>query len=444
MALAIAERISSLFDYMEDEELKEECRFKSTYFTRKSPLNFVNLTLLFLTKTGLTNTMELIRFFEKMEEEEVGKEAFSQARLKLKPLVFKRLQEQYLSSIYQNEKVVKSFKNYLLLGCDGSKIELPHHTSLVKIFGGIKSKFGKITSCRGNSNTIYDVLNGFVFDFEVDAYKTSEKSLVLRNLANLIQMDFLKDFKKIFIFDRGYRSIEFFYYFIEKEENFVFRIRTKDYKREKMKLRSNDQWVKIEITKGRVNHIEDEKLKSILLSLKRLNLRIITVTLVNGEIEYLITNLDNGSFKYSDIVEIYGLRWGIEVAFKTFKSLLKIENISGYSIIAVQQDLFSQMLAYNIINDIKNSSQQIKDEISENSSFKKKKQGKINTNIVIGYYKIKLLNLFIVKDIENLNIILNSIISKLSKYYTNTSTKIYEHPKNTPPRKNPTNNRRSF
>ena len=114
------------------------------------------------------------------------------------------------------------FKNHVLLACDGSKMELPHHKSLIKIYGGTKNKFKEIKSCMGNSGMIYDVLNKYVFDFEIDAYITSEKVLVLRNLANLFRMDFLKDIKKILIFDRGYRSIEFFHKLMEKEEKFVF------------------------------------------------------------------------------------------------------------------------------------------------------------------------------------------------------------------------------
>jgi hypothetical protein len=48
------------------------------------------------------------------------------------------------------------------------------------------------------------------------------------------------------------------------------------------------------------------------------------------------------------------------------------------------------------------------------------------------------------KNKEKQENILYSLIIKLSKYYSNTSTKKYEHPENTPPRKNPTNSRRSF
>ena len=163
---------------------------------------------------------------------------------------------------------------------------------------------------------------------------------------------------------------------------------------EKAKLRSNDQYIEIQISKARVNHIKDRKLKLELLEVGSLNLRIIKIKLVTGEIEYLITNLDKKNFKHSDIVEIYQLRWQIEISFKTLKSLLKIENISGLTEIAVQQDLFSQILAYNIINDIKTLSQNLKDKYNQNSPFKKKKEGQINNSITIGLFKHKIRKIF--------------------------------------------------
>jgi len=437
-------RINNIFNYMQDFELKNECRVKSSDFTRNSPLNFVNLIIYFLSKTGLTNTMELIVFFERIGDIEVTKEAFSQARLKLKPLIFKKLNKHYLEMVYENKKTLKKFKKHILLAGDGSKVELPHHKFLIKIFGGTKNKFGEIKSCMGNSSMIFDVLNKCIFDFEVDSYKTSEKVLIFRNLANLFQMDFLENIPKILIFDRGYRSIEFYHYLMKKEEKFVFRLRLNDYKKEKTKLRNNDQWINIEITKNRLNQIKDKKLKSELLAVGKLNLRIITIKLVTGEIEYLITNLDEKEFKHRDIAEIYNLRWQIEINFKTLKSLLKIENISGLTKIAVEQDLLSQITVYNMINDGKNTSQNLKNENTENSPFKKKKEGKINTNIAIGHFKLKLISIFIENDEKEQEKMISLIVIKLTRHYTNTSTKKYERPENTPPRKNPTNNRRSF
>jgi len=437
-------RITDLFNYIHDEELKNAFKENPSDFTRKSPLNFVNLILILLTKNGLSNTMELVKFFDKIKMVEVTKEAFSQGRLKLKPLVFKKLKMYHLKQAYENKKDLKKFKKHVLLACDGSKMELLHHKSLIKIYGGTKNKFGEIKSCMGNSSMVYDVLNHFVFDFEIDKYKTSEKVLIFRNLANLFQENFFKTTKKILIFDRGYRSIEFFHYLMEKNEKFVFRLRTTDYKKEKIKLRNNDQFIDIEITENRLYHIKNKKLKSKLLEAGSLKLRIIKITLVNGEIEYLITNLEKKNFKHKDIAEIYRLRWGIEVSFKTLKGLLKVENISGYTEIAVQQDFFSQILANNIINDMKTASQNIKDQYNENSLFKKKKQGKINTNMAIGHFKLKILTIFFEKDENKQEKMLYSLIIKLIKFYTNTSTKKYDRPENTPPRKNPTNCRRSF
>ena len=444
MISAVMTRMNNLFDYIHDSDLKDQCRVKKSDFTRNTPLNFVNLILLFLSKTGLTNTMELIVFFGKIGVKEPSKEALTQARLKLKPLIFKKLNSYYLEMIYESKKELKKFKNHILLAGDGSKVELPHHKALIKIFGGTKNKFGEIKSCMGNSSMIYDVLNKHIFDFEVDSYKTSEKALIFRNLANLFKMNFLKNIPKIFIFDRGYRSIEFFHYLMKKEEKFVFRLRLNDYKKEKIKLRSNDQWFNIEITKNRLNQIKDEKLKSELLSVGKLNLRIITLRLVTGEIEYLITNLDEKEFKHKDIVEIYRLRWQIEINFKTLKSLLKIENISALTKIGVEQDMLSQIMVYNMINDGENISQNLKNKSTENSPFKKKREGKINTNIAIGYFKLKLIAIFTENDEKEQGKIISLIIIRLTRYYTNTSTKEYERPKNTPPRKNPTNNRRSF
>ena len=239
MFVEVSEKLSNLFDYICSINLCCLCRVKSTDFTRNRSLNFVNLVLLILSSGGKSNTLELIDFFDKMGEVEVSKEAFSQARLKLKPLVFKKLNEFYLTMVYENKSRIKTINNHILLACDGSKLELPHHKLLIKIFGGTKNKFNEIKSCMGNSSMIYDVLNKFIFDFEVDTYKTSEKVLAYRNLKNLLKFNFLKDYKKIFIFDRGYRSIEFFNHFMQNKGKFVFRLRSTDYKKRKIKIKKH-------------------------------------------------------------------------------------------------------------------------------------------------------------------------------------------------------------
>ncbi|GHU05876.1 hypothetical protein AGMMS49960_22250 [Betaproteobacteria bacterium] len=100
---------------------------------------------------------------------------------------------------------------------------------------------------------IYDVLNKFIPDLEIDTYETSEKTLPQRNFINIESLNCLKGLKKIIsLFDRGYPSIEFFSQLMENNEKFVFRIKNKSYKREKSKMRKKDQYIDIKITKNSI------------------------------------------------------------------------------------------------------------------------------------------------------------------------------------------------
>lgn len=232
----VSVRLVNLLGYMSSEKLLESGRLYVNAFTRKSPLNFLNMLLLLINNHGRTNTVELRSFFKSIKSISVSKQAFSEARQKLNPKVFKKINNYYLDDIYSNNNM-KTFKGYLLFGVDGSKFDLPTHKSIIKIFGGIKSKFRHITSAKGNMSMIYDVLNKFIPDLEINKYKTSEKILSQINFINIESLNCLSGLKKIFIFDRGYPSIEFFSQLMEKNEKFVFRIKNKSYKREKSKMR---------------------------------------------------------------------------------------------------------------------------------------------------------------------------------------------------------------
>jgi hypothetical protein len=64
--------------------------------------------------------------------------------------------------------------------------------------------------------------------------------------------------------------------------------------------------------------------------------------------------------------------------------------------------------------------------------------------MVIGHFKLKIIEIYMEKERKTQIKTINTLIIKLTKYYTNTSTQKTKHPENTPPRKNPTNNRKLF
>jgi hypothetical protein len=177
----------------------------------------------------------------------------------------------------------------------------------------------------------------------------------------------------LLIFDRGYPSIEFFYYLIKKDVKFIIRLGKNQYKSEKSSMKTNDEFIDIELNELRLKHIEDKKIKDTLSKKGTLRLRISIITLSNGEKEYLISNLCFDEATSNDLKHLYSKRWEIEKSFDVLKNKLYMENISGYSKIAVEQDFFAQILVHNIIQDIKNEG----DRILEENRRKKERQEKM-------------------------------------------------------------------
>ena len=107
---------------------------------------------------------ELDDFFKALSKSdfkirEVTKGAFSQARAKLNPWAFIRLNEVTVNSFYQGAEYYLWY-NMRTLSVDGTRLVLPNHPSVVEEFG--QHKFGpKADSERSlaMASMLYDVLN---------------------------------------------------------------------------------------------------------------------------------------------------------------------------------------------------------------------------------------------------------------------------------------------
>jgi hypothetical protein len=143
-------------------------------------------------------------------------------------------------------------------------------------------------------------VNHFIFDLVIDKYKLSEKTLIFRNIKNLNAMGFLKDKKKIFIFDRGYPSMEFIYKLIyEENTNFVFRLPKSMYKKERESMTVKDAFIDLILSPQRIGSSKaSKKIKNEFRKLGKINIRITTVILENGNEEYLISNLAMDKFTH--------------------------------------------------------------------------------------------------------------------------------------------------
>ena len=81
---------------------------------------------------------------------------------------------------------------------------------------------------------------------------------------------------------------------------------------------------------------------------------------LDNEVEVLITNLyDEQAFPAKCFKHLYHLRWGIEENYKRLKQWLEVENFSGKTALAVQQDFYAKILATNLTQFLCTQAQKI-------------------------------------------------------------------------------------
>ena len=71
------------------------------------------------------------------------------------------------------------------------------------------------------------------------------------------------------------------------------------------------------------------------------SVRVLKVTLSNGDTETLLTNLQQEQLPLEQAAQLYFKRWGIETAYDTLKSKFQLENFSGKTEVSVLQDFYA-------------------------------------------------------------------------------------------------------
>ena len=327
---------------------------------------------------------ELDRFYKSLSRspiafESVSKSAFTQSRKKLKPEVFIELANEHMDYFYTKSPYQKLWKSKRVVAIDGSLLNLPHTDEIEEEFGSILNQYEKLISAR--CSFAYDVCNELVIDSEIAQRRSCEKELAVKHLQALnAESDIL-------VFDRGYPCQWLAGLLMQRGFQFCFRLSTGWKKAtDLMNEGHNDvDWVMRHNTHKLCDNM---KLYNIP---KQLNgLRLVAIDLPSGEKEILLTNLtDREQFNIQDIRELYGMRWGVEESYKSFKKTLHVEHFSGKSPQSVKQDFNARVLMLNISTMIRTQGVD-KDNIAPNN--KHPKQG--NKTQVMAKMKDFLIDIF--------------------------------------------------
>ena len=325
---------------IEDENFRSSSKgCQGEVFTRNRKLTLCNLIILIINfKSSIQR--ELDSFFKALSKSdfkirEVTKGAFSQARAKLNPWAFQRLNQVAVNRFYQSADFYL-WGGMRVLAVDGTRLVLPNHPSVIKEFG--QQQFGPKTDSPRSlamGSMLYDVLNQITLDAQLAPYASSERDLLMQHMDKILEGDLL-------LLDRGYPC--FWLLFMLKAKGIEFCVRLKE-----------DWWLKV---KDFTDSSETERVVSFTLPKKdwkklddypqmqnqEITCRLVKIELPTGEKEILCTSLlDHQTFTHNDMEELYHSRWNEEEAYKLLKSRVEVENFSGKTAQAVKQDFHAKV-----------------------------------------------------------------------------------------------------
>jgi len=377
---------------MDDIVFMCESRMKSTYFTRATncKMDFKSLIMFGLNFVKRTLQIELDSFFEIIKGAECGitKQGYSEARQKISPTAFIKMADNIISWYYGDDDF-KTFNGYRLSAIDGTLLELNNSERLRDAFGYAEAKTVKLA--RAKSSCIYDLENDMVITSKITSYFTGEREIAIELIEKLKQIGLKND---LILFDRGYPSRQFFAYLEGSGVKYLMRVKNQSMK-EVNEAMKPDQIVPINVGG------------------KTIRVRVLRFMLDSEVEEVLVTNLLDENLGIQEFKALYFRRWGIEVKYDELKSRLQIENFTGDTQIAVEQDFYASIYLSNMVALAKNEANE---KIAQNNEDKNLKyEYKVNTNILIGKLKDSMVIMLLEDNSEKRKSMFHRIMQEISK-----------------------------
>ena len=330
----------------------------------------------------------------------VTNSAYNQARMKIKPELFKYFMTSLNDEFYtDNDERVKLWKGFNLLACDGTFLNLPMVPELIKKYGTSTNQHATeilIVRC----SILYDILNHMILNGALAPDKIGEREMLL-SLLDVLEKS---ENKYLILLDRGYPGFDIAYELKKRHLDFLIRLPISFNKEVEEFTNSNEYDTTIELKPGKkINFIQklyDRK--------SSITVRLVKVILDNGDVEILMTSLtDNVEYPESIFKELYYMRWGIETLYDKVKNKLKVEEFTGYSDISILQDFYCTLFLSNVQSLLVSEANE---ELKKQNINDKKYEYKVNTNLSIGLIKGRIVDLFlkennaemILKELENL------------------------------------------
>ena len=327
----IAKIFRSFGAYIRSEEVRALCRKRPTDFIRvyKFPWFDILLFLIFRCKECITS--ELCNYYSSIgwSERRVSRQAAFKAVKKLNPKVFPALISKFAELFYRSP-LVKTYKGYILLAEDGTTLNMPATDESLECFGYVFNQHIKsnkdIKKATSRSAALYDVTNGLIINFVMKKFIDSELPIAISQLEESIHH--LGGRAAIYLADRYYDSVELFSILESFGMKYCVRGKANFFKRYIEKMKSNDEWINVEINKPWFKRLKYDLTRERFSKDPWIKIRVVKYRYtyfnrygvpVSADLIYF-TNLSEEEFSADDISKLCAKRWQIETSYKTLKT----------------------------------------------------------------------------------------------------------------------------
>jgi hypothetical protein len=226
------------------------------------------------------------------------KSALCQARKKLNTILFEDLFNISVEAFYKHHIKAERFRNYRLWACDCTVQMLLDNEETQKI-GVHKNQYKTVASVK--LSCYFDILNKIITSVAVNAKQTNDLNACLDKQIKGIPKDVIT------IYDRGYGSHIVPFWHHNNGSKYVIRLKTEFSNTVKrfMESADNEAFITEPLSEKTCKRLKKEGVMKSKLDM--IAYRLVKVVLPTGEIEVLMTNLDN-LFTINDLGELYRLR----------------------------------------------------------------------------------------------------------------------------------------
>lgn len=346
-ALALIERLRR---QIVDPALCSRHRRRPQDFSRECRLTFPVLMLLLLQKSLKSLQTRLHEYVRQLavgvEGRALSAGAVTHARAKLNAEVFVDLNRQALLPIIYGDEhrdLVHRWCGHRVLGVDSSVLRLPKNEAVAQKYGWMECSYEQVLSERyaqGRMSVLYDLLNEVAVDAILAPWKEPEEAMAYAHL------DWLKP-GDVVVTDRGYTSYLWVLQILAKGGHFVSRCSASSFAPARSLLKLDQAGISVWATLKVDKHVKGEcRKRGWPLELK---MRFVTVRLKTGELEVLVTSLlDEKAYPGQGLATLYWRRWGQETFYARLKGRMDLENCSGLTLDAVEQDFAATVLLSNV------------------------------------------------------------------------------------------------